>query len=55
MWDLHLMLAETREQDVRRRVRERYLAEQVLGERRRSSRNARDHRTVSRAQERPRS
>ena len=42
MWDLHAMLAETREQDLRRRVRERYLAQQVIDHRRLSRRRGQD-------------
>jgi hypothetical protein len=42
MWDLHAMLAETREQGLRRRVRERYLAQQVIEHRRRSVRRGQD-------------
>jgi hypothetical protein len=42
MWDLHAMLAETREQDLRRQVRERYLAQQAIEHRRRPVRRGQD-------------
>ena len=35
MWGLHALLAETREQDLRRQTRERYLAQQAVARRRR--------------------
>ena len=52
MWQLHAMLAESREQDLRRRLRERALAGQVLGARRRSARQGWEGRPAQRPDER---
>jgi hypothetical protein len=47
MWNLHAMLAETHEQDLRRRIRERHLVREVIRSRRRDTRLGHDRQPSS--------